>query len=130
LGTTKRLASLLLSTLFDASNNLVGSYSLAGNGNTSVDQFLGLESSAPFVRAEFTNNLTFLSVVLDNLEFSATPPSVPEPDTLALLGLGVFGVAAVRQQRTDNQRVSQSAVGNTSSSIDRTLLRHPCVAAS
>jgi PEP-CTERM motif len=86
-------------SLFDASNNLVGSYSLAGNGNTSVDQFLGLESSAPFVRAEFTNNLTFLSVVLDNLEFSATPPSVPEPDTLALLGLGVFGVAAVRRRK-------------------------------
>lgn len=88
-------------SLFDASNNLIGSYSLTGNDNTSVDQFLGLESSVPLVRARFDTNISYLAVVLDNLQFSATPPqSVPEPGSLALLSLGVVGVAAMRRLKS------------------------------
>jgi hypothetical protein len=73
-------------TLYDAGNNVVGSTTVTANQNTSVDQFLGLYSTIPFVRARFanTNWVTAsegLSAVLDDLTFS----TVPEPTALTAL---------------------------------------------
>lgn len=79
---------------FDASNNLVGS-TLA----TPI-----LDSNWGFIAANFSN-ISRLEIrsdragswfAVDDLQFGAT--SVPEPTSLALLGLGLFGFAAARRK--------------------------------
>ncbi|HEY6865998.1 MAG TPA: hypothetical protein VI792_02010 [Candidatus Eisenbacteria bacterium] len=63
-------------TAYDASNQEVGSVEVAVNNNTSVDQFIGLTSAIPFVRARFENFASTrlpsgnYSVVLDDLTFT------------------------------------------------------------
>jgi hypothetical protein len=64
-------------TAYDASNNVVGSVDVPVNNNTSVDQFVGLTSTTPFVRARFENFAADglpsggYSVVIDDLMFTA-----------------------------------------------------------
>ena len=83
-------------SVFDASDQLIGSISATPNGNTSVDQFIGLRSSRPFVRARFENVPdNFYSIVLDDLTFSAAPPP-PPVSTLSSILTGVgrpYGMA-------------------------------------
>ncbi|MDX2038149.1 MAG: PEP-CTERM sorting domain-containing protein [Isosphaeraceae bacterium] len=79
-------------TVFDVDDQSLGGFSVTTNDNTSVDQFLGLLSTTPFVRARFSNNGTSLSVVLDDLSFSAT--AVPEPSTAALFAGGLLVLVA------------------------------------
>lgn len=93
-------------TVFDADGNVIGSLSNDQTG----DEFLALET---------TDDLPHISGLLfhlvgdepagfdvDNIQFGVgsqvkPPPAVPEPATLALLGVGVAGlVAARRKQRT------------------------------
>jgi hypothetical protein len=71
-------------SIYDQQDNVLGTYSLGANMNTSVDQYLGLRSDVPFYRASFENNGETKAVVIDNLSFSV----VPEPATILLLGLG------------------------------------------
>ena len=60
-------------TAYDASDQVVGSVDVAVNNNTSVDQFVGLTSVVPFVRARFENFASDgtpsggYSVILDDL---------------------------------------------------------------
>ena len=64
-------------SVFDAQDALIGSVNVVPNGNTSVDQFVGLRSNTPFSRARFEQGpqQTF-SVVLDDVQFTAgTPPA-------------------------------------------------------
>lgn len=83
---------------WDASNTLLGSVTVTANQNTSVDQFIGLRSDAPFTRVRFENldatgsPSRYNSVVIDNLTFVSVPePSVRALFALALLGLGFMG---------------------------------------
>ena len=65
-------------SVFDSNDVSLGSVSISTNNNTSVDQFIGLASTAPFFSARFENNGTDLSVVLDDVKFAT---QVPEPPT-------------------------------------------------
>jgi hypothetical protein len=81
--------------LFDVSNISLGSITLLGVPDPSfAGGFLGVESSTLFSRAE----VSFLSpgrFAFDNLRFE----NVPEPGTLALLGIGLFGMGLARRRR-------------------------------
>jgi hypothetical protein len=70
-------------SVFDQKSNLLGSYSVNTNENTSVDQYIGIRSDVPFYSARFQNSGGTRCIVLDDMSFS-----VPEPCTLLLLGLG------------------------------------------
>jgi hypothetical protein len=72
--------------VFDRNHDPIGSVSVRANGNTSVDQFIGLRSEVPFYFARFLNDSHDLSVVLDDLKFTSV---VPEPSTLNLMLAGI-----------------------------------------
>ena len=97
-GTTETLS------LYNASNALVGSYSIAANDDVNVDNFIGLESSAPFVRATFSNSAAGFAIALDNVEFSPTP--VPLPGTAPLLGLGVAVLGLITSRTHKRMRAA------------------------
>jgi hypothetical protein len=82
--------------VFDIANNSLGSVVVNTNDNTSVDQFIGLSSTAPFARARFSNNGTFLAVVLDDLQFVSR---VPEPASAWLLITGGLALGAFRVRK-------------------------------
>jgi hypothetical protein len=84
-------------SVYDASNTLLGSQTVAANQNTSVDQFVGLRSTVPFVRARFENTNWVTanqgrSAILDDLTFT----SVPEPVGLIAL---IVPAAMLRRRR-------------------------------
>jgi hypothetical protein len=93
-------------SVFDVGDNLLGSVSVLTNNNTAVDQFIGLTSTTPFVRARFENiqPSDSYSVMLDDVVFSAAedagPAPVPEPASLFLLGTGVVAVAWACRRRS------------------------------
>jgi hypothetical protein len=72
--------------LFDISNNLIGSYasSFSYSGSVGVARFSTIENYDAFSSMSF-NNLT--------------PVNVPEPASLALVGVGLLGVAAARRRK-------------------------------
>jgi len=83
--------------LFDVSNISLGSITLLGVPDpSSAGGFLGVESSTLFSRAE----VSFLSssrFAFDNLRFENV--AVPEPSTLALLGIGLAGIGFARRRK-------------------------------
>jgi hypothetical protein len=85
-------------SVFDASNQLLGSVTLGTNNNVSVDQFIGLRSDVPFVSARFQNNGSFYAVALDDFVFSpVASPQVPEPATFIIWSLlGALAITAGR----------------------------------
>ena len=81
---------------------LIGSVYVGANGNTDVDQFIGLASTTAFTRARFqvdepTSGI--LALALDDLVYGADASVVPEPTTYALLGAGLVGVAGMAARR-------------------------------
>jgi hypothetical protein len=66
-------------SVYASTGDLLGSVEVTANGNTDVDQFIGIRSDVPFSRVRF-ENLTasgaqsqFYSVVLDDLVFASSP---------------------------------------------------------
>src|SRR5437867_1961755 len=76
-------------SVFDASGALIESVSVTPNDNTSVDQFIGLRTATPFVRARFdyVEPSNFLSVVLDDVRFSPVATGIAGRITGAGVGL-------------------------------------------
>jgi len=85
-------------SVFDFSNQLLGVVDVPVNNNTSVDQYIGLQSDVPIFGARFENfesaglPSTVYSVVVDDFSFSI----VPEPTAFALLTLGGFAISLLR----------------------------------
>jgi hypothetical protein len=69
-------------SIYAAAGDLLGSVDVAVNGNTSVDQFIGLRSDLPFTRVRFENfndlgqQTRGYSVVIDDLVFAPSPPVI------------------------------------------------------
>ena len=89
-------------SVFGLANEFLGAVEVSANVNTSVDQFIGIQSDIPFARVRLENlnangspSLSY-SVIIDDLMFA--PASVPEPATMGLVGLGLLGIiTAVRR---------------------------------
>ncbi len=102
-------------SVFGVSNNLLGSVDVAANNNTSVDQFIGLQSDVPFSRIRFDNltssgNQSLLySVILDDFVFATA--TVPEPANLTLVGFGL----ALLGLSTSRRRPGRSSAGGLGS---------------
>lgn len=80
-------------TAFDSSNNIIDSFFF--DGGLSSNTFGVVSLAGPGItRLEYHDSGS--SVAIDTLTFNAS--SVPEPATLALLGLGVVGIGYTRRK--------------------------------
>lgn len=86
------------SALLDTSESVLSIFEAFPNFSTG--QFLGFVSDTPFSQITISANTGF-SYTLDTLVYgdAAAVQSVPEPGTLALLGLGLVGMAARRRKK-------------------------------
>lgn len=89
--------------LFDLGNNLIGSLGIAAQLDPYIG-FIGADGNGAIIgSARLTMNLVdqpYDYFLLDDLEFVAASNPVPEPMSLALVGLGLLaGGAARRRQR-------------------------------
>ena len=81
--------SLTLSA-FGVSGELLGSVSVTSNRNGNADQFIGLRSDTPFVRARFEHSARDYGVGIDDFSFGA----VPEPGGVAVAGCVALSLLA------------------------------------
>jgi hypothetical protein len=85
---------------FDASENLIEGFVLPQTGLSNDGDFFGIAangiSSARLTQLTWDYNATDW-ILLDN--FASTPASVPEPNIMALLGIGMFFMGMIRKRK-------------------------------
>ncbi|WP_290874164.1 PEP-CTERM sorting domain-containing protein [Aquabacterium sp.] len=74
-----------------------GSLNLTSSSATAVLSAFGLSTSALYVG--FLQGVNFGTLKVDVTAAASVTPSVPEPGTYALMGLGLVGIAAVARRR-------------------------------
>lgn len=88
---------------FDASNTSLGLFSsVAFNFQSNNMYFMGPTSSAgDLARLVFTdvNSNTSDTIGIDNIVFATDDNQVPEPGSLALIGLGLAGLVGLRRRK-------------------------------
>jgi hypothetical protein len=81
-------------TAYDASNSLVATYVMSAETLHTDTGFVGFDG---IYRVHLTNTGNHFSI--DNLTVAADSGAVPEPVSLALLGIGMLGLATSRRKK-------------------------------
>jgi hypothetical protein len=98
--------SLRLS-VFGVAGETLGTVSVVSNRNGDTDQYIGLRSDVPFVRARFEHDAPQYGVAIDDLSFTA----LPEPSVLPLLALAMAALCRRSAAVGQRQRARVRCIG-------------------
>lgn len=82
-------------TAYDSGNAVLESYTLASTGGSNAGEFFGIASAGiSYATLSWAGDYDW--VAIDNFTYSV---SIPEPATLTMLALGLFGLSAARRRQ-------------------------------